>query len=98
MHDANQVYNVKIGGVGASTLIEVWLTQNSGADGNDGTLGGSVVYPTWTYDVYTDAAKTHMIGTAVAVVFARYLQTSVTPHGTRHCLLRWLDPASAFGG
>lgn len=39
-------------------LINVWLTRVGGSNGS------SSAFPTYTYDVYTDAAKTKKIGTA----------------------------------
>jgi hypothetical protein len=55
----------------------VYLTQNGGANGDDGTTT-TAAFPTYTYDVFLDAAKTIQIASAASVLFHRPLKIAVT--------------------
>lgn len=67
--------------------FRVYVTQVGGSNGHDGTGGGSVVYPTYTYDVFYDVAKTIKIGTALSVADHRPLQVAV--HAGTHGHAQW---------
>ena len=83
--DSTGAYPAPEPGATAGTFL-VYLTQNGGGSGDDGT-NTTAYFPTYTYDVYTDAAKTNKIGTAVAVLFHRPLTIAVT--AATHGLATW---------
>ena len=62
---------------GWGSVFSVWLTQNGGINGDDGSTT-TRAYPAWTYDVFADAARSIQIGTAVAVEWHRRVQIAMT--------------------
>ncbi len=53
-------------------IFRVYLTQSGGSNGT------SSAFPTYTYNVFIDAAKTKQISSTVAIQFHRLLKTPVT--------------------
>lgn len=64
----------------------VYLTQNGGADGDDGSTT-TEAFPTYTYDVFLDSAKTIKLASTLSVLFHRLLKISVT--AATHGLAQW---------
>ena len=56
----------------AAGLFPVWVTQSGGSAGN------STTQCTFTYNVFTDSAKTIQIGTTLALVKSRLLNCAMT--------------------
>lgn len=65
----------------------VYVTQVAGANGDDGTATGTASFPTYTYNVYADAAKTILLGGTLTVEWHRPMKVAVTA-GT-HGLFQW---------
>ena len=63
-------------GGGGVAAFHVWLTQNGGSAGTDGTAG-TAAFCSYTYDVYADSGKTQKIGTALAVRAQRFLKVAL---------------------
>lgn len=58
--------------------FDVYVTEDgTGTNGTDGTGGGSPAFPDFKYNVFTDAAKTIQIGTALSPRWHRELQIAV---------------------
>jgi hypothetical protein len=65
----------------------VYLTQVGGANGDDGSVSGTASFPTFTYNVFADAAKTILLAGTLTVEAHRPLQIPV--HAAEHGLFQW---------
>lgn len=78
--------NWRFVGLASGGSFGVYVTQNGGANGDDGSTT-TIAFPTYTYDVFLDAAKTIQIGTAEAVEHHRPEQIAV--HAGTHGIAQW---------
>lgn len=59
-----------------TTMFFVWVTQNGGSNGDDGSTT-TAAFASYTYNVFLDSARTIQIGTAVSVEAHRDLKIAV---------------------